>query len=110
MSWKDRLGVVYSTNPDFAYINDTLEEEVETRSKSAQKLRVCKERAGRGGKVVTIVQGFVGVSDDRVTLAKWLKQRLGVGGSVKDELIVLQGDFTEKVKALLIAEGYTNTK
>ena len=81
--WKDRLNVVYSTNPDFQY--ETIEEEeVETLPKNQQKLRVSMEKKGRGGKTVTLVKGFIGSEYDLKELGKVLKTKCGVGGSVKD--------------------------
>ena len=107
--WKDRLGVVYSTNTDFNYSTDELEE-AETLEKNRQRLRVAIEKNGRGGKVVTIVRGFVGTSDDLKSLGKYLKTKCGVGGSVKDSGIIIQGDLKDKVIALLKSDGYTDTK
>jgi len=107
--WKDRLGVVYSTNTDFNYSTDELEE-AETLEKNRQRLRVAIEKNGRGGKVVTIVRGFVGTSDDLKSLGKYLKTKCGVGGSVKDSEIIIQGDLKDKVIALLKSDGYTDTK
>lgn len=107
--WKDRLNVVYSTNPDFRY-ETTEEEEVETLPQNQQRLRVSIERHHRGGKVVTLVKGFVGRENELKELGKWLKGKCGVGGSVKDGEILLQGDFKPRVVELLIAEGYTQTK
>ena len=72
--WKDRLNVVYSTNPDFNYITD-VEEEIETLDKSKQKLRVTIEKKGRGGKTVTVITGFVGNENDLKTLGKLLKTK-----------------------------------
>ena len=106
--WKDRLGMVYSTNPDFNFEPEV--EEVDTLPKNQQKLRVNIEKIGRGGKTVTRVKGFVGHEDDLKSLEKLLKTKCGVGGSVKDGEILIQGDFKEKLIALLKAEGYTNTK
>lgn len=107
--WKERLGMVYSTNPDFQY--DTGEEdEPETLPKNQQRLRVRIEKNGRGGKTVTIVAGFVGSVNDRKELGKWLKGRLGVGGSVKDDEVLVQGDFKQRIIDLLKADGYTQTK
>lgn len=107
--WKDRLGMVYSTNPDFQF--DTGEEdEVETLPKNQQRLRVRIEKNGRGGKTVTVVAGFVGSDDDLKDLGKWLKGRLGVGGSAKDGEILVQGDFKQRVIDLLKTDGYTQTK
>jgi len=107
--WKDRLGVVFSTNADFQYTTDDLEQP-DTLPKQEQRLRVSIEKNGRGGKVVTIVKGFVGCSDDIKSLGKYLKTKCGVGGSVKDDEIIIQGALKEKVIALLKADGYSNAK
>lgn len=107
--WKDRLNVVYSTNPDFSYeIED--EEEKTTLEPARQNLRVQLDRKNRGGKVVTLVTGFVGTDDDLKELGKLLKSKCGVGGSAKDGEIIVQGDFKLKVLELLKKEGYTRTK
>ena len=107
--WKDRLGMVYSTNPDYQYEHEG-DDEPETLPKQQQKLRVNIEKNGRGGKTVTLVKGFVGTTEDAKALGKVLKTKCGVGGSVKDGELLVQGDFKEKVIAVLKAEGYTNTK
>ena len=104
--WKDRLNVVYSTNPDYQYENIG-EEEAETLPKNQQKLRVSMEKKGRGGKTVTLIRGFVGTEDDLKELGKLLKTKCGVGGSAKDEEIIIQGDFKQRIIDLLKAEGYT---
>ena len=107
--WKERLGMVYSTNPNFQY--DTGEEdEIETLPKNQQRLRVRMEKNGRGGKTVTIVAGFVGSEADLKELGKWLKGRLGVGGSAKDGEVIVQGDFKQRGIDLLKTDGYTQTK
>lgn len=107
--WKDRLNVVYSTNPDFKYITD-VEEEIETLDKSKQKLRVTIEKKGRGGKTVTVITGFVGNENDLKTLGKLLKTKCGVGGSVKEGEILIQGEFKQRIIELLKTEGYIQTK
>ena len=106
---KRRVGVVYSTNPDFEYSDDTTTE-AETLPKQQQRLRVSMERAGRGGKTVTIVRGFVGTGADLLDLAKALKQRCGVGGAAKDGEIIIQGDHRQRLLEILKADGYTQTK
>lgn len=106
---KKRAGVVYSTNANFAYTDDHTEE-AETLPNKQQKLRIKMERAGRGGKTVTIVSGFVGSATDLQSLCKLLKQKCGVGGSAKDNEIIMQGDLRPKLKDILIKEGYTQTK
>ena len=107
--WKSRLGMVYSTNPDFAFDNGT-PEEAETLPNASQKLRVAIERKNRGGKTVTVVKGFVGQEADLKELGRLLKAKCGTGGTVKDGEILIQGERKEKIIALLQAEGYTATK
>ena len=107
--WKERLNVVYSTNPDFKYESED-EEEQDTPKPSQQNLRVQLDRKNRGGKVVTLITGFVGTEDDLKELGKLLKTKCGVGGAAKDNEIILQGDFKLKILELLKKEGYTQTK
>lgn len=107
--WKDRLGMVYSTNPDFQFVTDD-EPEAETLPKNQQRLRIRIEKNGRGGKTATIISGFIGSEADLKELGKWLKGRLGVGGSAKDGEVLVQGDFKQRVIDLLKADGYTQTK
>ena len=107
--WKERLNIVYSTNPDFQYSTDEMEEN-ETLPKQQQKLRVSIEKNHRGGKTVTLVKNFIGTSDDMKELGKLLKTRCGVGGSAKDGEILIQGEFKEKVIDILKKEGYSQTK
>ena len=103
--WKKRLGVVFSTNPDFAYEEESTAEEV-TLEPSKQNLIVSIDRKGRGGKQVTLVTGFVGTSDDLAELGRTLKMKCGVGGSAKDGEITIQGDFRDRVTTLLKEMGY----
>ena len=103
--WKARLGVVYSTNPDFRYETEA-ETEAETLPPGKQRLLVTIDRRNRGGKQVTLVTGFVGTAGDLKELGKTLKTRCGVGGSAKDGEITVQGDFRDKVVALLKEMGY----
>ena len=103
--WKERLGGTYSTNPDFVY--ETNEEaEEETLPRERQRLRVRLDKRYRGGKTVTIVEGFRGRTDDLEALGKALKVRCGVGGAAKDGEIILQGDLRQKVADILQGEGY----
>ena len=107
--WKDRLGVMYSTNPDFNYQTDD-EPEQELLPPQQQKLRLRVEKNGRGGKTVTVISGFIGPQADMESLARTLKTFCGCGGSAKDGEIIIQGDFREKLKSKLISLGYTNAK
>ena len=108
--WKDRLGVVYSTNPAYNYQDAAENEEPDTLVPAAQQLRIKMERAGRKGKTVTIVTGFVGTDNDLKELGKMLKTKLSTGGSAKDGEIILQGDVRPAVKELLHKAGYSQTK
>ena len=103
--WKQRLGVVYSTNPDFKYDSGE-SEEPQTLPPSRQRLIVSIDRRNRGGKQVTLVKGFTGTSDDLASLAKTLKTKCGVGGTAKDGEITMQGDLRDKVTTLLTGMGY----
>lgn len=103
--WKKRLGVVYSTNPDFKY-EETSRSEEATPEPSAQKLVVRIDRKGRAGKQVTLVQGFKGSFEDLSALARTLKTRCGVGGTAKDGEIAIQGDFRDKITEILTMMGY----
>ena len=103
--WKKRLGVVFSTNPDFQY-EEEAEQEPATIEPSKQNLIVSIDRKGRGGKQVTLITGFIGTADDLAELGRTLKVKCGVGGSAKDGEITIQGDFRDRVTALLKEMGY----
>ena len=103
--WKKRLGVVYSTNPDYRY-EESAPDRQETLPPRQQKLIVRIDRRQRAGKQVTLVEGFVGTQEDLAALARTLKTRCGVGGSAKDGEITVQGDFRDKVVELLVGMGY----
>lgn len=107
--WKDRLNVVYSTNPDFKYESEE-ESELETIDKAKQQLRISLDKRNRKGKAVTLVTGFIGTSDDLETLGKLLKTKCGVGGSAKDGEIIIQGDHRNKVLEILQKEGYAKAR
>jgi translation initiation factor 1 len=104
-SHKNREGIVYSTNPAFNYF-ENIPGLQDTLPSKQQNLIVRIDRKQRGGKVVTLVEGFVGSNDDLKSLAKMLKSKCGVGGSQKDGEIIIQGDFKEKVYQILLEENY----
>lgn len=103
--WKKREGIVYSTDENFGYTYHQ-EREPETLTPSRQQLRVQLDKSGRAGKTVTLVTGFIGTTADLEMLGKMLKNRCGVGGSVKDGEIIIQGDQRDKLLAILAKEGY----
>ena len=105
---KKRIDIVYSTNPDFNYDND--DSSLETLPVNEQKLYVSIDRKSRKGKSVTLVEGFIGQSEDLKELSKTLKKSCGVGGTAKDGEIVVQGEFKDKVAKILVDMGYNTVK
>jgi len=103
--WKKRLGMVYSTNPDYQY-ESSGEEEQPTVPPQQQKLYVSLDKKNRKGKKVTLVEGFTGKTADVKSLAKELKTHCGVGGSVGQGSILIQGDFRDRIFKLLEEKGY----
>lgn len=108
-SKKNRVNVVYSTNPDFSYDDEDHEEE-ETLPPGQQDLRVWLDKKNRAGKEASIVRGFIGSTDDLKALGKEIKQACGTGGSVKDGEIIIQGDKRDTIIKLLTKEGYKAKK
>lgn len=104
-----KKNIVYSTNKNFEY-EDDFDEEMETLSPEAQKLKVMIDRKQRKGKSVTLITNFVGTDDDLQKLGKTLKQKCGVGGSAKDGEILIQGEHKDKVFDILLKMGYKQTK
>ena len=107
--WKKRLDIVYSTNPDFHYHEESREEK-ETLENNQQPLRISLDRRNRKGKAVTLITGFAGTQNDLDALGKFLKTKCGVGGSAKDGEIILQGDHRQKILEILQKKGYAKAK
>jgi len=97
---KERIDVVYSTNPDFEFSYEA-DDDAETLPPQQQNLRVQLDKKQRNGKEATVVTGFIGKSEDLEILGKTLKQKCGVGGSVKDGEIIVQGNQVQKLINLL---------
>jgi translation initiation factor 1 len=104
----DSRGFVFSTDPNFSFEEE--KQQLETLPAAQQNLRVKLETKHRAGKVVTLVDGFVGATEDAEKLGKQLKNVCGTGGSVKDGEIIVQGDQREKVMQFLLKNGYSKTK
>lgn len=103
-------GLVYSTNQaTMASLFTGLREE-ETLPPAEQQLVVRRDTKARKGKVVTLVEGFVGKANDIESIGKWLKTACGVGGSIKDGVVLVQGDHCEHILTLLLDKGYKRTK
>ena len=105
MKNKKSFGVIYSTNPDFKFQYQE-EKNRETLPNRQQDLKIMLDKKQRAGKAVTLISGFIGKEEDLQMLGKTLKQKCGVGGTVKEGEILIQGDFKEKIFNLLINEGY----
>ena len=107
--WKEKLSFVYSTNPN--YTPETEEtEKIESIPSNKQVLRVRLEKKNRGGKSVSIISGYVGTEEELKELGKIIKNKCGVGGTVKDGEILIQGDFRDRILNLLQEMGYNNVK
>jgi translation initiation factor 1 len=106
---KNKSGILYSTNPDFEYSEDPIEETL-TSPAQKQKLRVMLDKKNRSGKAVTLITGFFGTDEDLESLGKKLKTLCGSGGSAKDGEILVQGDHRDKILKWLLDNGYTQTK
>ncbi|RYD97487.1 MAG: translation initiation factor [Sphingobacteriales bacterium] len=101
-------GLVFSTNPEA--MKEVPQAEMVTAGAKEQKLRVILDRKQRGGKVVTLVEGFLGNEEDLQALGKKIKTKCGTGGSAKEGIILIQGDYKQKITAWLIEWGYSKTK
>ncbi len=103
-----QFGFVFSTNPDFEFQHE--KEQVEDVPAGKQPLRIWLDRKKRKGKDVTLITGFSGSGDSLKALGKALKSKCGVGGTVKDGEILLQGNHRDKVLAYLLEQGFSKAK
>lgn len=99
----DLGGFIFSTDKNFQFESEEIEE---TLAPNKQYLEAVFSNKGRGGKTVTLIKGFIGTEDDLKELAKLLKTKCGVGGSIKDNEIIIQGNYRDKIMEILKKEGY----
>jgi translation initiation factor 1 len=104
-SKKERINVVYSTNPNYQY-EEEQDDVQDTLPNNQQVLYVSIDKKQRAGKEVTLIEGFVGLEDNLKELGKLLKSKCGVGGTVKDGEILIQGNFRDKIIEILQKEKY----
>jgi len=102
-SLDDLGGFVFSTNESFEFDK---EDNQETLAPNKQFLEALFSNKGRGGKTVTVITGFIGSEEDLKALGKMLKTKCGVGGSIKDNEIIIQGKYRDKIMEILKKEGY----
>ena len=103
----NRDRVVYSTNLDL--VPDEESQEEDSPPSSEQTLYVSLERL-KGGKVATVIENFVGKKADLEELGKLLRNKCGSGGSVKEGVIIVQGQQRDKVIGILNSLGFKTKK
>lgn len=103
--WKNRQGIVYSSDPGFQY-EEIGNEVQETLPPNKQNLRIQLDRKNRNGKEVTLITGFIGSYEDLLSLSKTLKTKCGTGGSASEGEIIVQGDNRQKVFQILSTLEY----
>lgn len=101
--------IVYSTDPSYS-IPGAGNNAIETLAPAQQKLSIRLDTKQRAGKAVTLIQGFVGKTEDLEQLGKSLKNFCGTGGSVKDGEIIIQGDQRDKVVQWFAKNGYVKVR
>ena len=101
-------GYVFSTNPDFKLEEDSVPET--TKLPGDQPLKIRLDTKQRGGKAVTLVEGFSGTEEDLEDLGKKLKTFCGTGGSAKDGQVIIQGDQRDKVLGWLQKNNYKRAR
>ncbi|MEQ1552924.1 MAG: translation initiation factor [Ferruginibacter sp.] len=106
---KSFSGLVYSTDPNFTIDNNEVVEQA-TLLPEVQKIKIRVDKKHRAGKMVTLIENFIGTNNDKEELGKKLKTACGTGGSVKDGEILIQGDNRDKVLHWLLKNGYKQSK
>lgn len=102
MDLQDQLKNLF---PDYESEDIPTEKENESYIWLQQEPIICKYEK-RKGKPITILEGYTGADSDFKLLAKELKTTLGVGGSFKNEKIIIQGDYRDEIMAILKEKGF----
>ncbi len=102
-------GLVYSTDPNFK-VEEEKDQEQQTLLPAEQKIKIRLDKKHRGGKMVTLVENFIGTNADKDDIGKKLKTACGTGGSVKEGEIIVQGDNRDKVLQWLLKNGFKQSK
>ena len=103
--WKNRKGIVYSTDPDFEYETENKAEQ-QTLPPERQNLKIRLDKKQRKGRMVTLIEGFTGREYDLMNLSRELKTKCSTGGTIKDGVVIIQGDFRDKINGLLKSKGF----
>ncbi|GBF19265.1 translation initiation factor 1 [Arenibacter algicola] len=102
MDLKDQLKNLF---PDHEPTEDEQKKDVENEIWLQEEPIICKYEK-RKGKPITILEGYTGADEDFKKLAKELKTKLSVGGSFKDDSIIIQGDYRDKIMKILQEKGF----
>ena len=102
---KKNENIVYSTDENYSLSEEEVDSYTIEIPPEKQDLRLHLKRLP-GNRIITIVKGFIGKDKILIDLSKYLKKSCGVGGSVKNHTILIQGNHRDKILKLLIERGF----
>lgn len=102
---KKNENIVYSTDENYSLSEEEMDSYAIELPPEKQDLRLHLQRLP-GNRIITIVKGFIGRDKVLIDLSKYLKKSCGVGGSVKNHTILIQGNHRDKILKLLIERGF----